>query len=126
MGATDLIFKLRNEGYSIKADGSYLDISPADNLPSKLVRQLKHSKAEILTELQQEAQRETRRLRALETLDENSNVPRAIYIDTESDQHNIILTIAIRDTNTFEMLIDKTKYDPWKLIVMMDSMNALH
>ena len=47
MGATDLIFKLRNDGYSLKADGSYLDISPADNLSPELVHQLKLGKPEI-------------------------------------------------------------------------------
>lgn len=53
MGAPDLIFELRSKGYSIQADGDYLDISPAD-IPPELVRQLKQSKAEILTELQRE------------------------------------------------------------------------
>lgn len=52
MGAHDLIFELRSMGYSIRADGSYLDISPAANLSPELVKQLKQSKAEILTELQ--------------------------------------------------------------------------
>lgn len=60
MGATDLIFKLRNDGRSIKADGSYLDISPADNLSAELVQQLKWSKTEILCALYQE--NELRRL----------------------------------------------------------------
>jgi len=54
MGATDLIFKLRSDGYSISADGGYLDISPADDLSPELVQQLKQRKAEILTELQRE------------------------------------------------------------------------
>ena len=56
MGAPDLIFELRRTGYSIRADGGYLDISPADNLPPDLVQQLKQSKAEILTELQRETE----------------------------------------------------------------------
>ena len=51
MAAHDLIFKLRNTGYSIIADGSYLDISPAENLPEELVQQLRQSKAEILCAL---------------------------------------------------------------------------
>ena len=56
MGAPDFIFELRRKGYSIRADGGYLDISPADNLPPDLVQQLKQSKAEILTELQRETE----------------------------------------------------------------------
>lgn len=54
MGAPDLIFKLRNAGYSIRADGGYLDISPADNLPPELVQQLRQSKPEILCALHRE------------------------------------------------------------------------
>jgi len=54
MGATDLIFKLRNDGYSISADEGYLDIFPADDLSSDLVQQLKQGKPEILCALHQE------------------------------------------------------------------------
>jgi hypothetical protein len=53
MGAPDLIFQLRNSGYSIRVDGSYLDISPAE-LPPELVQQLKHNKTEILCALHRE------------------------------------------------------------------------
>jgi hypothetical protein len=60
MGATELIFKLRDNGYSIIADGSYLDISPADDLSPELVQQLKHGKLEILCALHREE--ELRRL----------------------------------------------------------------
>jgi hypothetical protein len=60
MGATELIFKLRDNGYSIIADGSYLDISPADDLSLELVQQLKHGKSEILCILHREE--ELRRL----------------------------------------------------------------
>lgn len=54
MGAPDLIFDLRRKGYSIQADGGYLDISPAD-LPPDVVQTIRQSKTEILTELQREA-----------------------------------------------------------------------
>jgi len=60
MGANELIFKLRDDGYSITVDGSYLDISPADDLSPELVQQLKHGKLEILCALHQEE--ELRRL----------------------------------------------------------------
>ena len=54
MGAPDLIFELRRKGYSIVADGVYLDISPADDLSPEFVQQLKHSKSEILCALHRE------------------------------------------------------------------------
>ena len=53
MAAPDLIFQLRSSGYSIRVDGSYLDISP-DELPPELVQQLKHNKTEILCVLHRE------------------------------------------------------------------------
>lgn len=55
MDAPDLIFELRSKGYSIRADGGYLDISPADNIPPELVQNIRQSKAEILAALQSES-----------------------------------------------------------------------
>lgn len=118
MGAPDLIFELRRKGYSIRADGGYLDISPADNLPPELVQQLKQSKAEIMTELKQEVRRE----KAIAMLEAAPNTQRAIYTDTDSDPHNVILTVAVRHPTpaTCEMLIPKAKYDPWRLLELIE------
>ena len=121
MGAPDLIFQLRSSGYSIRADGGYLDISPADNLPPELVKQLKQSKAEILTELQ----RETRRQKVIAMLEAAPGTQRAIYTDTGSDPHNVILTVAVRHVATCEMLVDKTKHDAWKLLALVDGTRSL-
>jgi len=121
MGAPDLIFELRRKGYSIRADGGYLDISPADNLPPELVQTIRQSKAEILTELQREARAEWRRKKAIAMLEAAPGTQRAIYTDTDSDPHNVILTAAVRHPTgaTCEMLIDKTKYDPWRLLELI-------
>lgn len=115
MGAPDLILELRSKGYSIMADGGYLDISPADNLPPDLVQQLKQSKAEILAELQ----RETRRQKVISLLEESPTIQRAFYADTDSDPNYVILAIAIRHVATCEMLIDKAKYAPWRLLELI-------
>ncbi len=189
MGATDLIFKLRNDGYSISADGGFLDISPADDLSPELVRQLKLGKPEILCALDKEEKartsrpsaknltvtkyenplirdeklheldlliqyvaehndfseadieeakyhankevelaltsfralaRDIRRDRALAILQANPDVPRALYTDTESDAKNIILAIAVRHVAVTEMTIPREKYDPWRLITVLD------
>lgn len=55
MDAPNLIFELRRRGYLIRADGGYLDISPADNIPPELVQNIRQSKAEILAALQSES-----------------------------------------------------------------------
>lgn len=121
MGAPDLIFELRRKGYSIRADGSYLDISPADNLPPELVQTIRQSKAEILTELQREARAEWRRQKVIAMLNAAPDTQRAIYTDTDSDPHNVILAIAVRTCQqTCEMLIPKAKYDPWKLLELVE------
>lgn len=117
MGAPDLIFELRRKGYSIRADGGYLDISPADNLPPELVQTIRQSKAEILTELQREA----RRQKVIAMLEAAPDTLRAIYADTDSDPHNVILTVAVRSCQqTCELLIPKAKYDSWKLLELIE------
>lgn len=116
MGVSDLILELRRKGYSIHADGGYLDISPAD-LPPDLVKQLKQSKTEILSELHSE----TRRQKVIAMLEAAPNIQRAIHTDMDSDPLNGILTVAVRSlAQTCELLIPKAKYDPWLLIGLVD------
>ena len=116
MSAPDLIFELRRKGYSIRADGNYLDISPAD-LPQELVQTIRQSKAEILAELQREA----RRQKVIAMLEAAPGTQRAIYTDTDSDPRNVILTVAVRACQqTCELLIPKAKYDPWRLLELVE------
>ncbi len=126
MGAPDLIFELRRKGYSIRADGGYLDISPADNLPPELVQTIRQSKAEILTELQREARAEWRRQKVIAMLNAAPNTQRAIYADIDGDPHNVILAVAVRHPTpaTCEMLIPKAKYDPWRLLELVERHGA--
>lgn len=125
MGAPDLIFELRRNGYSIMADGGILDISPADNIPPELVKAIRQSKAEILTELQREARAEWRRQKVIAMLEAIPDTQRAIYADTDSDPHNVILTVAVRACQqTCEMLIPKAKYDPRKLLELVERHGA--
>lgn len=65
MGAPDLIFELRRKGYSIHADGGYLDISPAD-LPPDILQTIRQSKAEILAALLSESKPD-----CIDTLDDD-------------------------------------------------------
>jgi len=196
MGATELIFKLRNDGYSIKADGGYLDISPADDLSPEFVKQLKLGKPEILSALRQEEEsrviaipatkvakvarvnpqtdhtaeptkaeklleldsliqyiavandfsgydieeaksiasrdienaltsfralaRDIRRDRVMEMLIASPGSMRAVYTDIDSDPLNVILAIAVRNGAVAEMLIPRSKYDPFKLMSVLD------
>ncbi len=120
MGAPDLIFELREAGYSIKADGRFLDISPADNLPADIVQRLKQSKAEILAALKLEQQQEERRQKALAMLEADPQLKRVVHADPDGDPDNVILTIGIRNVGTCEMLVPRYKFDPWQLMELIN------
>jgi len=60
MGANDLIFTLRESGFSVSTDNSRLQIAPAKNLTNELKQTIRQSKVEILCALHQEE--ELRRL----------------------------------------------------------------
>lgn len=64
-------------------------------------------------------QRETRRQKVLALLEETPAIQRAYYTDAESDPDNVILAIAIRHVATLEMLIDRARYDPFKLMQLI-------
>lgn len=60
MEVANLLFELRKNGFSVKAENSRLQISPAQKLTDKLKQTIKQSKAEILCALHREE--ELRRL----------------------------------------------------------------
>lgn len=126
MSAPDLIFELRKAGYSIKADGRYLDISPAHDLPADIVERIKQSKAEILQVLRIEQQQEARRQKALAMLDNAPEMLRAVHANTDDDLDNVILTIAIRHVGTCEMLVSKARFDGWRLLALVDKFGMLN
>ena len=60
MGANELIFNLRESGFSINAGNSRLQVAPAKKLTNELKQTIRPSKVEILCALHQEE--ELRRL----------------------------------------------------------------
>ena len=68
----------------------------------------------------QDRQREARRQKVIAMLEAAPDTQRAIYPDTDSDPLNVILAIAIRHVATCEMLIPKAKYDPWRLLELIE------
>jgi hypothetical protein len=122
MGAHDLILHLRESGFSIGFEDSRLQIAPADKLTDELKQTIRESKAEILTELQREQQREARRLKVIAMLEASPDRQRAVFVDTGSDPHNVILAVAVRNPTpaTCEMTIPKDKYDPWPLLELIE------
>jgi len=54
MGANDLIFTLRESGFSVSTDNSRLQIAPAKKLTNDLKQTIQQSKIEILCALHRE------------------------------------------------------------------------
>jgi hypothetical protein len=121
MDAPDLIFQLRNAGYTVQGDGEYLNIRPGDDFPSEWLQQIKQHKAEILAILALEQRQEVRRGKVLAMLEANPELQRAVYTDCHSDPERIIITMAIRHTATCEMKLPKSSYQPWQLLMLVDT-----
>lgn len=68
----------------------------------------------------EDAKREQRRQKVLSILTENPDSQRAIISDLSSDPDNMILTMAIRDLASFEMLILREKYDAFLLLELIE------
>jgi len=112
----ELIEALKADGVTVKADGDFLELSPPEKITEELIQRLKKHKPAIIAELR----REERREKVLKMLADNPNIQRAFLTDTESDPDNVILTIAIRDQYSFEMLIPKYKYDAFAILGMIE------
>lgn len=116
MEACEIIEYLRDQDFTVKADGDYLELSPPEKITSELIQRLRKHKPAILAELK----REERHANVLAILADNPETKRAILPDTETDPDNVILTIAIRDQYTFEMQIPKHRYDPFMLLELIN------
>ena len=112
MNTANLIKTLRNQGFEIKATNDYLDISPADRVSRDVLAELKTNKKRIIQELQAEK----RRLNVFDKLNQDPNLKRALFVDSESDAKNVIIAIAIRDLGSCEMIIPKSRFDSWKFL----------
>jgi hypothetical protein len=112
LNTSNLIKTLRNQGFEIKATNDYLDISPANRVSRDVLLELKSNKKLIIRELQAEK----RRFNVLDKLNQDLNLKRALIVDSESDEINVIITIAIRDIGSCEMIIPKTRFDSWKFL----------
>ena len=113
MEAAEIIEYLRDRDLTITlTDGDSLELYPAEKITNELIERLRKHKPAIIEELK----REQRRKKVLKMLEERPEIQRAFVTDTESDRHNVILTMAIRGEASFELLIPKHKYDPFAVL----------
>lgn len=116
MEAIEIIEYLREQNFTVKAEGDYLELSPPEKITEELIQRLRQHKPAIIAELK----REERRLKVLAILAENPDSQRAIITDLDSDPDDVILIIAIRNVATFEMQIPKDKYDAFALLELIE------
>ena len=116
MDAIKIIEYLREQNFIVKADGDFLELSPPEKITEELIQRLRQHKPAILAELK----REERRKKVFDMLVDRPDSQRAITSDLSSDPDNVILTIAIRNQYTFEMLVPKYKYDAFMLLELIE------
>lgn len=117
MEAAEIIEYLRQRELNVTlADGDIIELSPAEKITHELIERLRKHKSAIIAELR----RKERCEKVLQMLAENPNIQRAFLTDTRSDSNSVILTFAIRDQYTFEMMIPREKYDAFLLLELMD------
>lgn len=116
MEAIEIIEYLREQNFTVKADGDFLELSPPEKITDELIQRLRKYKPAILAELK----RESRRLKVLAMLAENPDSQRAIITDLNCDPGSVILTIAIRNQYAFEMQVPKRHFDPFLMLGLIE------
>ncbi len=117
MNASEIIEYLKERNLTVRlTDDNSLELSPAEKITNELIDRLRKYKPAIIEELK----REQRREKVLSMLANNPEIQRAFVTDTESDPHNVILMMAIRDKYSFEMHIPKSKYDPFTMLEVIE------
>ncbi len=121
-----------------KADGVTLILSPAGTIKAtgehvavnRWLPVIRAHKPSIVVALQDAANdsmpdlaSEYRRQRVLAMLAENPNIRRAVVVDN-ADTDPVLLTLAIRGQATCELAIPAEKFDPFKLLAMLDRHGA--
>ena len=66
-------------------------------------------------------QREASRQKAISLMNESPGTPRGIFVDDQIDPENVVLFVAVRSCmETCELLIPRPKYDPFKLLALVE------
>lgn len=116
MTPQDLIQRARAEGVKLKVrDGTRLVADPINRLSPELRELLKAHKPEVIAALADPAA-ESRRQRVLELLANNRSAQYAALTDAEAMPGCMLVTLAIRDVGTVELVIPAEKWD-WVLFL---------
>lgn len=116
MDATEILHDLQESGITIKTDGRFLELEPPEKITNELIERLREHKPAIIQELK----RERRLERVLKMLEENPGIRRAFLTDSESDPDHVVLTLAIRNVGTCELLIPRDKFDGFAVLEVIE------
>ena len=88
--------------------------------PATPIKYISVKNSAITSEHKTISQTEERRLKVLSMLAENPGKQRVYVTDDKAEPDHVVLTVAIRNLASFEMLIPKAKYDPFALIELIN------
>ena len=71
-------------------------------------------------------QAQKRRDKVIAMLNANPLIERALIDDHDNDPLNVILTLAVRDIGTIELMLAKTSYDGLAIITCLESLQTTH
>ncbi|MCP5246048.1 MAG: hypothetical protein H6937_08895 [Burkholderiales bacterium] len=121
MNATEILEYLRDRDIQVKlVDNEFIDLSPAKKLTDELIERLRQHKPAIIAELK----REQRYQKVLQMLTNYPDKQRVYITDDRTDPDNVILTVAIRNLVSYEMLIPKSKYDLFVLFELISTASS--
>lgn len=107
---------MTERGFTLTTHGDRLFVSPGgDALTDNDRAWILANKAKLITELEHRRRRDG----VLMQLADSPGVKYALTVETGGDP--VILAVAIRDLATFEMTIPAHRYDPFKLLELLES-----
>lgn len=114
MTTNDLLLKMREAGFTLKANGDILEVSPAQCIDSELSNSIRARKADLMALLKSEA---ARYAKVLDMLDGKKYA--LLVEDATTDP--VICTVAIRGKASFELEIPLKYYDGLALLELIET-----
>ena len=121
-----MLARLHDAGVHVHLDGDDVVVRTPKPLTDNQLGFLRAHKPEIVADLgvQQAAERarerhESRRQRVLDQLGADPTLTYAYEIDAASHPNYIIMAMAIRDVGSFELSIDRERFDPLDVLAFL-------
>ena len=130
MGAPDVLKTLRNMGLTIEIRAGQVLVSPRASITEAARQMIREHREELLamvsgdTEAPTDPAVESRRQRVLALLAANPQARLAVYADGDTEGPHVPVAVAIRGVATLEVLLPKSRFDPFKLLELVERYNG--